>query len=204
MYATDNQSPLLYGIMSGLWAIGLVVGGPAGSAFAENSATTWRWAFFINLPFLGLAIICAVIFVPSRPDSDGVSLRDRLADTDILGIVLQIATTILFAIAATFSGSVWDWKSAACIATWVVFAVVFTAWGFQQLRSYQNRPGYQVVPVTVMRQRHMLPLWVASGCAGLLHGQEVSKDLGWVELISQTIPHWNTSISAKLFNNGLV
>ncbi|KAL3587570.1 hypothetical protein FPOAC2_13467 [Fusarium poae] len=166
MYATDSQSPLLYGIMSGLWAIGLVVGGPVGSAFAEGSTTSWRWAFFINLPFLGLAIICSLIFVPSRPASDGLPLRDHLADTDILGIVLQITTTILFAIAATFSGPVWEWNSAPCIAIWALFAVVLAAWGFQQLRSYQSRPGYQVIPITVMTQRHMLPLWVASGCAG--------------------------------------
>ncbi|KAM0347903.1 hypothetical protein ACHAP4_011166 [Fusarium culmorum] len=152
--------------MSGLWAIGLVVGGPVGSAFAEGSTTTWRWAFFINLPFLGLAIICALLFVPSRPDSDGAPLRDRLADTDILGIVLQVATTILFAIAATFSGPVWEWNSESCIAIWTVFAVIFAAWGVQQFISYQRRPGYQVIPITVMRKRHMIPLWVASSCAG--------------------------------------
>ncbi|SCO92811.1 uncharacterized protein FRV6_16939 [Fusarium oxysporum] len=139
MYATDSQSPLLYGIMSGLWAIGLVVGGPVGSAFVQNSATTWRWAFFINLPFLGLAIICALTFVPGRPESNNLPLRDRLADIDILGIALQVATTVLFAIAATFSGP---------------------------LRSYQKRPGHQVVPITIMARRHMIPLWVASGCAG--------------------------------------
>ncbi|SCO92731.1 uncharacterized protein FRV6_16859 [Fusarium oxysporum] len=139
MYATDSQSPLLYGIMSGLWAIGLVVGGPVGSAFVQSSATTWRWAFFINLPFLGLAIICALTFVPGRPESNNLPLRDRLADIDILGIALQVATTVLFAIAATFSGP---------------------------LRSYQKRPGHQVVPITIMARRHMIPLWVASGCAG--------------------------------------
>ncbi|KAG7404465.1 Efflux pump DEP3 [Fusarium oxysporum f. sp. rapae] len=166
MYATDSQSPLLYGIMSGLWAIGLVVGGPGGSAFVQSSATTWRWAFFINLPFLGLAIICALIFVPGRPESNNLPLRDRLADIDILGIVLQLATTVLFAIAATFSGSVWEWGSAPCIAIWTTFAIVFAAWVVQQLRSYQKRPGHQVVPITIMARRHMIPLWVASGCAG--------------------------------------
>jgi MFS family permease len=166
MYATDSQSPLLYGIMSGLWAIGLVVGGPVGSAFVQSSATTWRWAFFINLPFLGLAIICALIFVPGRPETNNLPLRDRLADIDILGIVLQVATTVLFAIAATFSGPVWEWSSAPCIAIWTTFAVVLAAWVVQQLRRYQKRPDHQVVPITIMARRHMIPLWVASGCAG--------------------------------------
>ncbi|EXA29584.1 hypothetical protein FOVG_18951 [Fusarium oxysporum f. sp. pisi HDV247] len=145
IYATDSQSPLLYGIMSGLWAIGLVVGGPVGSAFVQSSATTWRWAFFINLPFLGLAIICALIFVPGRPETNNLSLRDRLADIDILGIVLQVATTVLFAIAATFSGPVWEWSSAPCIAIWTTFAVVLAAWVVQQLRSYQKRPHYGLI-----------------------------------------------------------
>uniref|UniRef100_A0A0D2YD65 Major facilitator superfamily (MFS) profile domain-containing protein n=1 Tax=Fusarium oxysporum (strain Fo5176) TaxID=660025 RepID=A0A0D2YD65_FUSOF len=160
------QSPLLYGIMSGLWAIVLVVGGPVGSAFVQSSATTWRWAFFINLPFLGLAIICALIFVPGRPETNNLPLRDCLADIDILGIVLQVATTVLFAIAATFSGPVWEWSSAPCIAIWTTFAVVLAAWVVQQLRSYQKRPRHQVVPIKIMARRHMIPLWVASGCAG--------------------------------------
>ncbi|RKK79082.1 hypothetical protein BFJ68_g17832 [Fusarium oxysporum] len=152
--------------MSGLWAIGLVVGGPVGSAFVQSSATTWRWAFFINLPFLGLAIICALTFVPGRPETNNLPLRDRLADIDILGIVLQVATTVLFAIAATFSGSVWEWSSAPCIAMWTTFAIILAAWVVQQLRSYQKRPDHQVVPTTIMARRHMIPLWVASGCAG--------------------------------------
>uniref|UniRef100_A0A0D2YES8 Uncharacterized protein n=1 Tax=Fusarium oxysporum (strain Fo5176) TaxID=660025 RepID=A0A0D2YES8_FUSOF len=37
-----------------------------------------------------------------RPETNNLPLRDCLADIDILGIVLQVATTVLFAIAATF------------------------------------------------------------------------------------------------------
>ncbi|KAF9770481.1 hypothetical protein IL306_011982 [Fusarium sp. DS 682] len=197
MYATDSQSPLLYGIMSGLWAIGLVVGGPVGSAFAQSSATTWRWAFFINLPFLGLAIICALIFVPGRPASNNLPLRDRLADIDILGIVLQVATTVLFAIAATFSGPVWEWSSAPCIAMWTTFAIVLAAWVVQQLRRYQKRPDHQVVPITIMARRHMIPLWVASGCAGATYAimlyymplfYAFSKDLGALQQTVRLLP----------------
>ncbi|RBA11767.1 hypothetical protein FPRO05_14249 [Fusarium proliferatum] len=166
MYATDSQSPLLYGIMSVLWAIGLVIGGPVGSAFVQSSVTTWRWVFFINLPFLGLAIICALIFVPGRPEGNTVPLRDRLSDIDVLGIILQVATIVLFAIAAIFSGPVWEWGSAPCIALWTTFAIVLSALVIQQVCSYQRQSDHQVVPVAIMGRRHMIPLWVASGCAG--------------------------------------
>ncbi|KAF4950797.1 hypothetical protein FSARC_13094 [Fusarium sarcochroum] len=166
MYATDTQSPLLYGILSGLWAIGLVAGGPVGSAFAESTTATWRWAFFVNLPFLGLAFLGALIFVPGRPDSGDASPQNHLADMDILGIVLQISTTVLFAVAATFSGPVWEWNSAPCIAVWTVFATVLVVWCIQQYHSYQKQPGHQVVPITIMTQCHILPLWIASACAG--------------------------------------
>lgn len=211
MYATDGQSPLLYGIMSGLWAIGLVIGGPVGSAFAESSTATWRWAFFINLPFLGLAIIGALIFVPSSPDSDSPSSQNYLTDIDIVGIVLQISTIVLFAVALTFSGPVWEWNSARCIAVWTTFAVVFLVWIIQQHHSYKKKPGHQVVPITIMTRRHIFPLWIASACAGATYAimlyymplfYAFSKGLGALEQTVRLLPFILTFIATVVIVAG--
>ncbi|SPJ90329.1 uncharacterized protein FTOL_13210 [Fusarium torulosum] len=211
MYATDTQSPLLYGIMSAVWATGLVVGGPVGSAFAESSTATWRWAFFINLPFLGLAIIGALIFVPGRPDSGGPPAENSLADMDILGIVLQISTTVLFAVAATFSGPVWEWSSASCIAVWTMFAIVFITWIVQQYYSYQKQPGRQVVPIKIMTRRHILPLWIASACAGSTYAimlyymplfYAFSKGLGALQQTVRLLPFILTFIATVVIVAG--
>ncbi|VZI11067.1 unnamed protein product [Fusarium fujikuroi] len=131
MYASDNQGPLLYGILSSLWAVGLVIGGPVGSALAEK--VTWRWAFYINLPFLGFAFVCGVIFLPHRRSHFDLPLRHRIAKFAGLNVILQtsttVATIVLFAIAATFSGPVWSWSSVPCYTIWAVFAAAFVLCG---------------------------------------------------------------------------
>ncbi|GKU10039.1 unnamed protein product, partial [Fusarium langsethiae] len=180
MYASDSQGPLLYSILSALWAVGLVVGGPVGSALAEK--VTWRWAFYINLPFLGFAFLCAVIFVPRRRAPFNLPLRRRIAEFAGLDIILQttttIATIVLFAIAATFSGPVWSWSSGPCYATWAVFAVVFLICGVLHCKRFtvalrnglnassKDGPDRRVIPIELMGRRNTLPLWIVSGCAG--------------------------------------
>ncbi|EXL67512.1 hypothetical protein FOPG_16368 [Fusarium oxysporum f. sp. conglutinans race 2 54008] len=180
MYASDSQGPFLYGILSSLWAVGLVIGGPVGSALAEK--VTWRWAFYINLPFLGFAFVCAVVFLPRRRSHFDLPLRHRIAKFAGLDIILQtsttVATIVLFAIAATFSGPVWSWSSVPCYTTWAVFAAVFVLCGTLHCTrftaaikdrlhtSFKSVPDRRVIPIELMGRRNILPLWIVSGCAG--------------------------------------
>ncbi|SCN99746.1 uncharacterized protein FFB20_10983 [Fusarium fujikuroi] len=180
MYASDNQGPLLYGILSSLWAVGLVIGGPVGSALAEK--VTWRWAFYINLPFLGFAFVCGVIFLPHRRSHFDLPLRHRIAKFAGLNVILQtsttVATIVLFAIAATFSGPVWSWSSVPCYTTWAVFAAAFVLCGALHCTrfiatikdrlntTFKSVPDRRVIPIELMARRNILPLWIVSGCAG--------------------------------------
>ncbi|KAJ5814443.1 Major facilitator superfamily domain general substrate transporter [Penicillium pulvis] len=51
-FSTPDETPRLFGLLSAVWAMGLVIGGPIGSALASDKQTTWRWAFYMNLPWL--------------------------------------------------------------------------------------------------------------------------------------------------------
>lgn len=155
----------LYGLTGGAWAIGLVTGGPIGSAFAENETTTWRWAFYINLPFMGLALIMSFFFLPSHSLAPDIPVWQRLQKIDPLGILLHVGSGVLFAIAVTFSGAVWDWGSGSAIAVWVVFGVVFISWGVQQRFCIFTTPDERAFPVHMLSRRDLIPLWVASCCA---------------------------------------
>ncbi|KAL4939184.1 hypothetical protein BDV06DRAFT_231233 [Aspergillus oleicola] len=166
VWATPAETPRLFSLLSAVWAIGLVIGGPIGSAFSANPDTTWRWAFYINLPFAGFALIISIICVPSKFLGPDIPILSRIRQIDPVGLILNAASPILFAIALEFSGSVWDWPDGSTIAVWVVFGVVTIAWVLQQCFSIFTTREQRCLPLHLIRRLDLLPLWVASGCAG--------------------------------------
>ncbi|KAF7590702.1 hypothetical protein BBP40_002538 [Aspergillus hancockii] len=164
--ATPAETPRLFGILSALWAVGLVIGGPIGSALASNHHTTWRWAFYMNLPWVGLGLIVAILCVPSKYLGPDTPLATRISTIDPLGIAFNMAAPVLFALALEFSGPVWAWGSGASIAVWVVFGVVLVGWVVQQYWCIWTTPGQRAIPVHLLTRLDLLPLWIASGCAG--------------------------------------
>ncbi|KAF9885590.1 hypothetical protein FE257_012796 [Aspergillus nanangensis] len=166
VFATPAETPRLFGILSSLWAIGLVIGGPIGSALATNPTTTWRWAFYLNLPWVGLGLLLSILCIPSKYLGPDIPITRRIAAIDPIGIVLNMATPILFALALEFSGPVWAWGSAESIAVWVVFGVSLIAWIVQQAWCIGTTRAQRAIPVHLLKRVDLLPLWVASGCAG--------------------------------------
>ncbi|CAI7647005.1 unnamed protein product [Penicillium glandicola] len=166
VFATSDETPRLFGLLSATWAVGLVIGGPIGSALASNIHTTWRWTFYVNLPWAFLSLALAVLCLPRKylgPDSSWLS---RLMAIDPIGIILNIAAPVLFSIALEFSGPVWDWGSGASIAVWVVFGVVLVGWIVQQYWCIGTTFEQRAVPLHLLGRVDLLPLWIASGCAG--------------------------------------
>lgn len=152
--------------MSAMWAVGLVIGAPIGSAFAENPDATWRWAFYFNLPTVGLCLVLGAFCLPSYSLAPKIPLWKRLAQIDPVGVMFNIATPVLFAIATTFSGPIWAWGSGASIAAWVAFGIVFVAWILQQHFCILTTAKQRAFPMHMLSRLDLLPIWIASGCAG--------------------------------------
>lgn len=166
-FATDAESPKSIALISASWAAGLVVGGPIGSAFSENKSATWRWAFYLNLPLIGICLLLAIFCVPSHfLGPPGVSIWKRISKIDPIGISFNLVVPVFFAIAATFSGPIWEWDSAGSIAMWVVFGLTFVGWILQQHFHVFTTAEERAFPMHMLRRFDLLPLWIASGCAG--------------------------------------
>ncbi|OOO13446.1 major facilitator superfamily MFS_1 [Aspergillus oryzae] len=166
VFATPAETPLLFGLLGALWAVGLVIGFPIGSALASNPNTTWRWAFYMNLPWAGLVLVIAFICMPSKYLGPDIPVWSRIARMDPIGITMNIAVPALFSIALEFSGPVWDWGSGASIAVWVVFGVLLIGWIVQQYWCMGTTPDQRAIPLHLFRRLDLVPLWIASGCAG--------------------------------------
>ncbi|KAF3397144.1 Efflux pump roqT [Talaromyces pinophilus] len=167
VFATPKKSQQLIGGLSVSWAVGLIVGGPIGAALAEYSETTWRWAFYMNLPWMGLALFLTILCFPdANLGPKNISLYRRIANIDPLGIAFNMATPVLFSLALLFSGPIWPWGSASSTAVWVIFGVILVAWILQQCFCILTTPEQRAIPVHFLSRLDLLPLWVASGCAG--------------------------------------
>ena len=165
LFATSLETPSLFAQMSAMWAVGVVVGAPIGSAFAANAVLTWRWALYINIPFVGLGLAFAAYCAPSHVLRPG-PIRERLARLDPVGVLFNMITPSLFALALTLSGPLWAWGSNASIGIWVAFFTSLVLWSIQQYFCILTTAEDRAFPLHILPRRDLQPIWVASACAG--------------------------------------
>jgi MFS family permease len=79
------------GINEAIIAISNGVGPVLGGAFSQY--TTWRWAFWINLPLSGIAIVVSIWLLPLK----GVqgNAMEKLKKIDYVGSALTILGSVL-------------------------------------------------------------------------------------------------------------
>ncbi|KOS20402.1 putative transporter [Escovopsis weberi] len=169
--ATPTQSARIISGIGVFWSLGIIVGGPIGSGFAENHHATWRWALYFVIIPTAITLVLTIPFMPRYTvHTSETSLVRRFANVDFVGVLLFMCSEALFSIAMLFCGPVWRWTSGASIATWVVFAVVFVAFILQQAFCIFTTPESRALPVALVFNRRMTPIWVASVCSGMSYG----------------------------------
>ncbi|KAK6002078.1 hypothetical protein QM012_001716 [Aureobasidium pullulans] len=75
--------------------------------------TTWRWLFYINLPFYAISLATVPFVIRyTRPKT---TAREQLLSIDWMGIILSIASTTLFLVGISWGGTEYSWSSAATL-----------------------------------------------------------------------------------------
>ncbi|KAJ3316553.1 hypothetical protein HDU76_001716 [Blyttiomyces sp. JEL0837] len=106
-----------------------VTGPLLGGVFSDR--WTWRWAFYINLPFGALCILILILYcnIPSPKQAIG----QKLTRIDWLGSFIIVASTCLILIGLNWGGDAYPWNSLQVLVTlslgaflMVVFVLVET------------------------------------------------------------------------------
>jgi EmrB/QacA subfamily drug resistance transporter len=128
------------GILSGASGLSIVLGPLVGSYIV--SVTTWRWVFYINLPFGVLAIAVLVLTLgPLRPPTTG--------EFDIPGAgLLSGWVGALMVALVEVSDAGLSWTGPLIVALLLVSAALFSAFLWWELRTAEP-----LVPLRLMRQR---------------------------------------------------
>jgi MFS family permease len=104
-----------------------VVGPILGGAFTDN--LTWRWCFWINLPFGGVALATVFFFFsnPPRRHTD-MTTKEKLKQIDILGAFFLIGAIVSLLLALQWGGTVYSWKDSmvwGCLLSFGLLIIVF-------------------------------------------------------------------------------
>lgn len=107
-----------------------VVGPIIGGAFVQNNS--WRWCFYLNLPFGVTAFLILLVFF--HPPSVKMAFKERLALLDIVGTLLLTTGLTLVLMAFALGGSQFPWSSPQIISFFVAggfFLLIFIIWNFK-------------------------------------------------------------------------
>ncbi|RYP14329.1 hypothetical protein DL765_006432 [Monosporascus sp. GIB2] len=163
IYAQPDELVFTQAWLGAVFAIGLAGGPLIGGAIAD-SPHTWRWAFYIVLPLLGIASILFVIVLPRHPVQTKKSALARFGELDWLGNWLHVCTFVLFTVACVSSGPSWEWNSHSAVGAWVAFAVVFLTYTGQQALNLGIANEGRIFPWSLLRSRTVFLTWVCTFC----------------------------------------
>lgn len=164
LFTSYRERPLYNALIGVSWGSGCIVGPLIGGAFASSSST-WRWAFYINLPLCALFSPIYIFLARSFNQKLGIPELKKLAAIDWVGAGLHAAVYNLFQVTLTLSGSTWRWDSAGPITFWIVFGLLLIIYSPQQYFCIFTTPERRLFPLQFLKSRTLVLMFVTMACA---------------------------------------
>jgi MFS family permease len=102
-----HQRPRWFSLVLVAWALGTITGPVMGGVFVQKAS--FRWAFWINLPFCGIGLVLIPLVVKSATVT--ATLKTNLLRIDWIGGFLFISSMTTFLIGLSWGGVQFAWRS---------------------------------------------------------------------------------------------
>ena len=126
-------------LFSGVWALSSVVGPALGGFIVDHFS--WRWVFYINIPFGLLSAFLLVIFFNEKVERKKLSL-------DYIGTLTLTGGIVALLFALLQGGTNWAWNSLPSIALFALSALLLVLFIYQE-----NRAPEPILPLTLFKNR---------------------------------------------------
>jgi MFS family permease len=115
-----RQRPTYFAAVLASWAIGTVTGPVIGGACIDH--LSWRWAFYVNLPFclIGMIMVPTCVKLTAIKES---SLQDKITRVDWIGGVLFIGSMTVLLMGLSWAGVQYSWRSTQTLVPIIVGVV---------------------------------------------------------------------------------
>jgi len=137
-----------FGIIGGVWALASSLGPVVGGAFTQK--VSWRYCFYINLPFDGVAFLILFFFLDVKTPK--TPLREGLKAVDWLGSFTMTGGVVMLLLGLEFGGITHPWDSATVLCL-IIFGVVVICIFF--VIEWRVAP-YPLMPLSLFSKRSNL------------------------------------------------
>ncbi|KAL1855067.1 hypothetical protein Plec18170_004481 [Paecilomyces lecythidis] len=156
-----RKRPLYQGMFGSVFGIASIIGPLLGGVF--TSKVSWRWCFYINLPFGGFVML-AIFFLLDLPrqNTSNLSSKAKLAQLDFYGTALIVPGTVCLLLALQWGGLTYPWSDGRIIALLVLAGVLLLS--FALVQTYL--PKTATIAPRIFMQRSILAGFWSTLCAG--------------------------------------
>jgi EmrB/QacA subfamily drug resistance transporter len=127
------------GLFSGVWALSSIVGPALGGLIVDHFS--WRWVFYINLPFGLLSAFLLIIAFQEKVERKKLSL-------DYIGTLTLTGGIVALLFALLQGGTSWAWYSFQSISLFTLAAALFVLFFYQERRAPEP-----ILPLTLFKNR---------------------------------------------------
>ncbi|KAB5515481.1 putative MFS aflatoxin efflux pump [Coniochaeta sp. 2T2.1] len=145
-----HRRPLFQGLYGLVFGLANVLAPLLGGAFTDNSSTTWRWSFYINLPLGGVSMVL-IAFLLKSPDRETtlIPTKQKLRELDPPGTIALLAGITCLLIALEWGGTKYGWSEGRIIALLTIGLFLLVCFVVIQIAF----PKTATVPPRVFSQR---------------------------------------------------
>ncbi|CAG8971355.1 hypothetical protein HYALB_00005974 [Hymenoscyphus albidus] len=143
---------LFLGTLTSMTAVAGLAGPPIGGVFTDSARLTWRFCFWINLPFGAIAAIIFFLGFKSpvmKPST--LTFKEKLMEMDVPGTVLFVTSMTTLFLALQWGGSDYPWSNSKVWGLLLGSGLLFSA--FLALQTYLGEKA--TIPLRIFDNRSL-------------------------------------------------